>query len=466
MSKDLHQDRLATTDEKGHRIFLFPHEVKGHFRKLRTKIYWALIVIFLVLPWINVGGKQSILLDIPKREFTFFGVTFLGHDTPLLFLVLATLAFLIAAITAIFGRVWCGWACPQTVYIDAVYRKIEELIEGKARQRQELDRAPWTANKFAKRAIKWALYTLISVHLAHSFLGYFVGIRSLFAITLSPPAEHWPAFVTMLVTSAILLFNFGWFREQFCIIACPYGRFQSVMMDTQSLVVAYDTKRGEPRRTVAKSPQEEGDCINCAKCVKVCPTGIDIRRGTQLECIACTACIDACDEIMLKVGKPVGLIRYTSEEIMQGGRFSLKRLRPLLYFSILIILTTTFVTLVSNRADVGAVYVRGTGAPYQILQQDGVEIIANYYKVEITHREHNELEADFKILSPTDRDFQIISAKRPFLLKKGKQSVGLFIRTKAQNFVKGNINLTIAIVRSEGEKEEILNSQEIHLVGP
>ncbi len=464
MNRELHKERLATTDEKGKRIFLFPEEVKGKFRNLRTLISWFLIPLFLGLPWINIDGKQSILLNILKREFTFFGTTFYGHDTPLLFFVLIIIVFFIGGVTAIFGRVWCGWACPQTVFIDAVYRKIEEMIEGNARKRKELAKAPWGPVKFFKRFLKWTIFIAISIHLAHSFLGYFIPIRDLFLVTTSPPWENPNAFIFMMIASAVMLFNFAWFREQFCIIACPYGRFQSVMMDKNSLVIGYDYKRGEPRRGQVKRKEDEGDCINCFKCVRVCPTGIDIRRGTQLECIACTACIDACDEIMDKTNRPRGLIRYTSEEIIAKKQWVFFRPRPLLYFSILIIALLLFINILNNQTDLSVVYVHGRGIPEQVIKdQNGNEIIVHHFNAEMSWRPQTSTAADFKIFPEWVEKAQIISAKRPFILKHGKNTIGFFIRFFSKQIPKKHFIFPLDIAN---ENNKILNHQEIKIVLP
>lgn len=458
MARELHQDRLGTTDEKGKRIFLFPREVQGRFRNWRHVVYWTLIPIFLGLPWISINGEQSVLLDIPHRKFIFFGTVFLGHDTPLVFFALAIAAFAIAAVTAIFGRAWCGWACPQTVFIDAIYRKIEELVEGRARARKELELAPWSGGKIFKRALKWTLFTIISVHLAHTLIGYFVGIRGLFAITMSPPQENWAAFISMLVVSGILLFNFGWFREQFCIIACPYGRMQSVMMDSQALVIGYDYARGEPRRGDVPLQKDEGDCINCAKCVQVCPTGIDIRRGTQMECIACTACIDACDEIMVKVGKPKGLIRYTSEEILAGKSWRFIRARPIIYLAVMLVLTTAFIFVVASRSELSVVYVRGAESPYQLLKSsDGKEVVVNHLKAQLNYRP-----ADSQLVHMDLQGAELVMAKNPFLVRPGKGSANFFVRAPRENFKNGKILVKIILKGHSG----VLDTQEVTLVGP
>lgn len=315
---ELHPDRLATTDAQGRRIALYPADVRGFFRRKRTQVQAILVIIFLVLPWVRINGQQALLLDIAQRRFEIFGLSLRAHNAPLLFFVFAAGAFGLFFVTAVWGRVWCGWACPQTVFIDGVFRKIERWVEGSALERRKLDAAPLSLQKFLKKFGKWSLYIFATLILTHSFLAYFVGTGPLAEMIRKNPSENWGSFLFMVFSSAVILFDFAWFREQFCTIVCPYGRFQSVLMDRGSMIVAYDVDRGEPRATpqakaLSKAHNSNlGDCVNCYRCVQVCPTGIDIRRGLQMECIACTACIDACDEVMTKVKKPTGLIRYDS----------------------------------------------------------------------------------------------------------------------------------------------------------
>jgi len=308
----LGDERLSTTDNKGNRIFLYPAEVKGFFRKHRNIVQVALILFFLVLPWLKWNGVQLFLFDIPNRTFHLFGILFKAHDAPLIFLVLAIVTIGLAFITALFGRVWCGWACPQTVFIDGVFRRIETWVQGDYLKRRKLTKDPWTSEKISKISFTWFLYFIVSAIIAHSFVAYFVGSDRLIAMILGTPQENWTAFTIVMGMTLVLLFDFGWFREQFCIIACPYGRIQAVLMDKKSMSVIYDYNRGEPRKDPAVSKDKQGDCVNCRRCVEVCPTGIDIRRGIQMECIGCTSCIDGCDVIMTEVKKPLGLIGYHS----------------------------------------------------------------------------------------------------------------------------------------------------------
>ena len=375
------ESRLQTTDAHGNRVYVHPEDLDGGWKRKRLFVYWLLIGIYMLLPWIHIGGKQSILINIPAREFTFFGMTFWGHDAPNLIFVFLGFAFLIAMITSIWGRLWCGWACPQTVFLDSVFRKVEALVEGRSRQRKALDLAPWSLSKIAKKTTKWALFTVISLHIVHSFLGYFVGTRELFLISTTNPAENWTLFIIMLSLTGIVLFDFGWFREQFCIIMCPYGRLQSIIMDGDSLAIAYDEKRGEPRKKVGLPKDQQGDCVDCHQCVRVCPTGIDIRRGLQLECIACTACIDACDNIMDKLGKEPGLIRYTSENALAGQKAPTIRPRTVIYVVLLIgVLALAFFNL-SHVGDIKTVVLKGSQELFKV-KGDGE--ILNHYHVEFS----------------------------------------------------------------------------------
>ena len=349
---DLDPERLSTTDENGHRIYLNPEEVKGKWQKRRSIVYWFLIGVYLVLPWINIKDKPALKVDIFNREFTFLGGTIHGVEPILMFLILIAALFLVAFVTSVFGRVWCGWACPQTVFIQTIFLKIEKLIEGTPKTRRDLDASRWTLEKIFKRSFKWTIFTIISLHIAHSFVGYFVGPRDLLMKTLHSPLENWELFLTTMTLTSIFLLDFGWFREQFCLIMCPYGRMQSVMMDDNSLVVSYDKTRGEPHfGSVEKG--KEGDCINCYHCVKVCPTGIDIRRGTQLECIHCTMCIDACDNIMDRIGKPQGLIKYATEN---GKEHKVVTPRSMVYAGI----AERVSRLISKKREVVAQTVRPT----------------------------------------------------------------------------------------------------------
>ena len=345
--RNLPDERPASMDESGRRVFIFPAPVSGFWRRARNIVEILLIIFFLVLPWIKIGGHQALLLNIGDRQFSIFGLTFWAHDAPLIFFIVAFLAIGLAFITAVWGRIWCGWGCPQTVFIDGVFRRLEYWIIGSHVQQRNLAKAPWGIKKFFKLSVLWSLFLVASLIIAHSFLAYFVGADNLVEMTQHNPYENWTIFLIMGFITAVILFDFGWFREQFCIIMCPYGRFQSVLMDDDSLTVSYDPIRGEPRKGAAAEGQKEGDCIDCYKCVAVCPTGIDIREGLQLECIGCTACIDACDEVMEKIEKPKGLIRYATGSSLKGIQSKFLKPRVAIYTVLLVAVVTALIFSIS-----------------------------------------------------------------------------------------------------------------------
>lgn len=383
------RDRVAILDKNGERIPLFPAEVTGYWRRRRTIVQAVLILIFLVLPWLRVKGMQAVLFDVSGRHLVVFGFEFWSHDAPMIFLILAFIAFSLALSTALLGRIWCGWACPQTVFLDGVIRRIERWTEGTHLQRRELARAPLSVEKVARKTAKWTLFIGFSAVLTHSFLAYFVGTERLAHMVTRPPSENWTDFVFILAATGLVLFDLTWFREQFCMIVCPYGRFQSVLMDRNTVTVQYDARRGEPRRGTPDA-KLNGDCVSCKRCVQVCPVGIDIRNGVQMECVGCTACIDACDEIMTKVKKPRGLIRYMASV---EGKVRWLRPRVQAYSLILVVIVTAFAIGLARRGDLDVSLLRATDLPF--FEKEGAlgPVIVNGYRIHA----HNETTADLRI---------------------------------------------------------------------
>ena len=320
-------DRLHVLDERGARRYVYAAEVSGRFARLRVWVHAVLVLVYVALPFVKVNGKPAILIDIPARHFFLFGKTFNAQDFYLAYFLLTGIGFALIALSALFGRVWCGWACPQTVFLDFVFRPVERFLEGNAAQRARLAQAPWTIDKLLRKAAKHGIYVLVAFALAHVFLSYFVTMPGLLTMMRQSPSQHMTPFLWASVMTGIFYFNFWWFREQLCTIMCPYGRLQSALQDRDTVVIGYDRLRGEPRGK--QGTPGAGDCVDCGRCVAVCPTDIDIRNGLQLECIGCTACIDACDEIMVRLGRPTGLVRHDSERAFQGEerRF----LRPRVY---------------------------------------------------------------------------------------------------------------------------------------
>ncbi len=373
---------LSTLNRDGSRRWLNPRLSLGRFLSRRRIVAYFLLVLYNALPWIPINGKPAILLDIAKREFTFFGTTFLPTDTLLLMLFVASIFVTIFLVTALFGRLWCGWACPQTVYMEFIFRPIERLFLGATDAKRKANRSTYAL----RAAGMYLVFGLVAFHLANTFLAYFVGAHTVFEWSLGSPFVHPAAFLLVLFVTGLILFDFGFLREQICIVMCPYGRLQSVMLDRSSLIISYDEQRGEPRSRKPRgdvSLKQVGDCIDCRMCVTTCPTGIDIRNGLQMECIGCAQCIDACDAVMDKIGRARGLIRYSSQEAMEKVRQRLFRPRVVIYPIILAILISLFFIVLINQGDAYVTILRASSRPYVTLP-DGR--IANEIAVKVTNR--------------------------------------------------------------------------------
>ncbi len=353
----------------GKRRMIHPADVRGRFHTARRFAFALLIANWIALPWIKLGGHPAVFIDIDRRSFYLFGATFNAQDAWMLFFVVTGVGFGIVYVTTLLGRVWCGWACPQTVFLEGVYRPIERWIEGPREKRLHRNAGPWTLDKALRKGAKQGIFLGLSFLVAHILLAYFVSLPKAFDMVRHTPGAHPEAFLWAIGLTLVLYVNFAWFREQFCVVLCPYGRLQSVLTDPQSLFVGYDALRGEPRGK--KGTEGAGDCVDCKRCLVVCPTGIDIRKGVQLECVGCTACIDACDEVMGRLDRPRGLIRYDSLEALNGRPRRILRPRVIAYTGLLIIGATVAAFAGHRRTDFEANLLRLQGAPYVL---DGDEV--------------------------------------------------------------------------------------------
>lgn len=360
-------DTLYSINPDGSRNMLHPADVHGRWHRLRSLAFAILIAIYVIVPWIRIGGFPAIRLDIPARTAYLLGNTYTREDFYLVFFLLTGFAFGLFAVTALWGRIWCGYACPQTVFLEGVYRRVERWIEGSRNERLRRNKEGMSWDKLWRKVLKQVVFIAISLLITHTLLAYFLPVEVLLPALLKGPQEHWLAFSWTIALSAVLYFDFAWFREQFCVIMCPYGRLQSALIDDETIVVGYDKTRGEPRGPKTHSPAHvQGDCIDCRSCVHVCPTGIDIRNGLQMECIGCTNCIDACDSIMKQIGRPTGLVRYDSLRGFRGERKRIVRPRLFLYATLAVVGLVVFAGTASQRTDLEVTVLRARGLPYTL----------------------------------------------------------------------------------------------------
>lgn len=444
------EEVLTTLTKDGKRRWLYPVESAGRFLTRRKVVGWLLIAFFLLLPVVHIGGKPALFLDMAHREFTFFGTTFYATDTLLLLLLVMTAFVGILLFTSLFGRVWCGWGCPQTVYLEFVFRPIERLFEGSEHQRKKRDDGPATTEKTLRKGGKYLAYTLVAALLAHTFVAYFASWDQLIRWMTGDPREHWGYFLLMAITTGLIVFDFAVFREQMCTIACPYARLQSVLLDPDSTIVAYDPVRGEPRGR-GKNREGKGDCIDCLACVRTCPTGIDIRDGLQMECVACTQCVDACDAIMDRVGTPRGLIRYASEHELQNVPTRRVRARTVLYGLVFLGLLSAFTFKVATRKAYDVNVGRTVGAPF-IEMPDGQ--IANQLRLRVRNQRPDSVSFTVEALAPQGAAVIVIGPS-PVPLKPGEMKrVNLLVRAPRADFSGGNAETRLRLTFSNGETVE------------
>lgn len=452
-------ESLSTINADGSRKFVHPADVHGRFTTWRRVVALVLLIVYVALPWITVNGHPAVFLDVQRRRFHFFGLTLATQDLWIGFFLVTGLAFALFFVTSLFGRIWCGWTCPYSLFMEQIYRRVERWIDGDGHQRRMLEDAPWTFAKIWRRIVKHTLFILISAAIAHVFLSYFVSIGTLYDMMRGPPLLHAEAFGVVAFLTASLYFCFSWFREQFCIILCPYGRLQSALTDEHSVVIGYDSKRGEPRGK-ASADKAVGDCVDCRRCVQVCPTGIDIRQGLQLECIGCAACIDACDDIMLKLGRPKGLIRYDSHTGLQGGHTRLLRPRTILYTCMLVAGAAAFALAATRISPLSAGAVRMGGASFYV--DDG--IIRNQFQLRVINKRNVDASFNIELVGAVPPSVRIIDGGQPLQLKAMMEEVKTLVITMPRADYKGPFQFRFKVTNTA--RDDSAETRTMEYLGP
>lgn len=401
VAEETFRDHISTVDSSGKRIWVYPKKPKGTFTNYRSLVSCTLLAFLFAAPFIKIGGQPLLLFHVLERKFIILGQVFWPQDFFLFVIGFITSIVFIILFTVVFGRLFCGWICPQTIFMENVFRKIEYWIEGDYMAQKKLDKQPWNAEKIRKKTIKQIIFVLISALIMHTFMAYLLGVEDLWKMIQAGPAENTGGFIAMVVFTGLFYGVFSKLREQVCTTICPYGRLQGVLLDRQSVVVAYDHGRGEERAKFRKNEDRNakglGDCIDCKQCVYVCPTGIDIRNGTQLECINCTACIDACDSIMDRIGKPRGLVRYASEQnIADNKAFSFTG-RMKAYSTVLSLLVGVLITLLLIRTDFETTITRTPGMLFQ--ERDNGDI-TNLYQLSIVNKTNDLVDVHLELIDP------------------------------------------------------------------
>lgn len=457
------RDSVGTMEQSGKRKWVFPKRPKGKFTNYRNIVSYLLLAVFFAIPFLKINGNPLLMFNILDREFFIFGQPYYPQDFFILTIgVIASLVFIIV-FTIAFGRIFCGWICPQTIFLEMVFRKIEYAIEGDRNKQIKLDKQEWNSEKIWKRGLKWTIYIIISLIITHFMFMYVVGYEEVIKIMKEGPFAHFTNFMVMIVFTGAFYFVFAWFREQVCTLVCPYGRLQGVLIDKQTINVFYDFKRGENRSSWRKGEDRKaagkGDCIDCKQCVVVCPTGIDIRDGQQLECINCTACIDACDEVMEKVGLPKGLVRYaTEDEIEKQIPFKFTG-RMKAFAGILIALVAFLAFLLNNRGDMEAKFIRPAGTAY--FERDNK--INNMYNFTLLNKTNKKLVVTIKVLDPKNGEVINAQGSKVIVDRDQIQKGTVTIAFPKDEIKLSKQNITIGVYDANGK---LLDKYKTYFQGP
>jgi cytochrome c oxidase accessory protein FixG len=451
--KEAFRDSIATVDKNGNRKWIYPKKPKGKFTNYRILVSIVCLIFFFSAPFITVHDEPLILLNILERKFVLFGLLFRPQDFGLLAIGFIAFVIFIALFTMVFGRVFCGWVCPQTIFLEMIFRRIEYMIEGDWKSQMALDKAPNSPGKFGKKFLKHSIFFIISFIISNTFLIYIIGIHEWTKVVKESPSEHVGGFSAIILFTLIFYWIYAKFREQVCTTICPYGRLQGVLLDKKSIIVAYDYVRGENRGKIRKgedrSTAHKGDCIDCNQCVNVCPNGIDIRNGTQLECINCTACIDACNFMMEKVGLPQGLIRMDSEEgIAKSEKFRITP-RIMAYSAVLCLLIGFFAVLLVTRSDIQTSVLR---APGVLFQKEADDRISNLYNVIITNKTNKKMPVELRVLSG-DAQIRMVGTKSLEVKEEGETEGVMFIVMKRKDIHDLKTRLVVGVY-SDGKLME------------
>ncbi len=460
------RDSIGTINKEGKRSWVYPKKPSGIFYKYRTYVSYFLLIILLSSPFIKINGNQFLLFNVLDRKFNIFGFPFWPQDFHLLVISMIIGVVFVILFTVVFGRIFCGWICPQTIFLEMVFRKIEYWIDGDRGKQIRLQKQPWNAEKIRKRVLKWFIFFIISFIIANVFLAYLIGGDTVVDYITGSPFDNINTLISLLIFTGVFYFIFAWFREQVCIIACPYGRLQGVLLDNKTINVAYDFVRGEKEEGRAKFKKNEdraasgkGDCIDCFQCVNVCPTGIDIRNGTQLECVNCTACIDECDHMMEKVGLPKGLIRYASEDNIEKKTPFKFTARMKGYSAVLFILVGILIGMLFLRNDVEATVLR---LPGQLYQHKEGSIISNVYTFKVINKTTKDINnVNYKLLSHKGK-IELVTHKDFVVPKQGLAEGTLFIEIHSSLMKKDKIELKIGVF--SGDK--LIETTKTNFLGP